>query len=234
MAESNFKMNPQSKMAEKPRKREAETFSISGDRKNKRPTMELNVGMSFKVAFAAARKKYINNGGQNKDFTFTWNKKKYNVLRGDDTGKTNAEKKKSLKMQIASMKEGGKTPRGGKSPTEKQMKTLLANKGGSVPAAKKMNKGGLNKGLTALKKEAPDAVKNMGYKKGGDMKDYSKKMPHQMNMGGMMPSQERKINPTTGMAMNKGGMTDMRKAGMFYGGMAKKSKMMYGGMAKKK
>ena len=35
--------------------------------------------------------------------------------------------------------------------------------------------------------------------------------------------------------MNKGGMTDMRKAGMFYGGgMAKKSKMMYGGMANKK
>ena len=29
-----------------------------------------------------------------------------------------------------------------------------------------------------------------------------------MNMGGMMPMQEKKINPTTGMAMNKGGMTD--------------------------
>jgi hypothetical protein len=36
------------------------------------------------------------------------------------------------------------------------------------------------------------------------------------------------------MAMNKGGMADMRKSGMFYGGMAKKSKMMYGGMASKK
>ena len=55
-------------------------------------------------------------------------------------------------------------------------------------------------------------------------------------MGGMMPMNEKKINPTTGMAMNKGGMskkkkgyakggmTDMRKTGMFYGG----------GMARKK
>ena len=91
----------------------------------------------------------------------------------------------------------------------------------------------MNKGLAALIKEAPEAVKNMGYKKGGMMKDYSKKMPHQMNVGGMMD--ERKVNPTTGMTMNKGGMADMRKTGMFYGGgMAKKTKMMYGGMANKK
>ena len=68
------------------------------------------------------------------------------------------------------------------------------------------------------------------------MNDYSKKRKDQkkMAMGGMMPMQEQKINPTTGMAMNKGGMSDMRKTGMFYGGMAKKSKMMYGGMASKK
>ena len=67
------------------------------------------------------------------------------------------------------------------------------------------------------------------------MNNYSKKRKDQkkMNVGGMMD--EKKINPTTGMMMNKGGMTDMRKAGMFYGGgMAKKSKMMYGGMANKK
>ena len=65
----------------------------------------------------------------------------------------------------------------------------------------------MNKGLTALKKEAPEVVKKMGYKKGGS--------PKKMAMGGMMPMQERKINPTTGMAMNKGGMIDMRKSGMF-------------------
>jgi hypothetical protein len=57
------------------------------------------------------------------------------------------------------------------------------------------------------------------------------------SMGGMMPmDQKKKINPTTGLSMNKGGMskkkkgmakggmTDMRKTGMFYGG----------GMARKK
>jgi len=47
--------------------------------------------------------------------------------------------------------------------------------------------------------------------------------PHKMNMGGMMPTnQKRKVNPTTGLSMNKGGMTDYRKSGMFYGGMARK------------
>ena len=38
-----------------------------------------------------------------------------------------------------------------------------------------------------------------------------------MNMGGMMD--KKKINPTTGMAMNKGGKV---RKGMMYGGMAKK------------
>jgi len=50
-----------------------------------------------------------------------------------------------------------------------------------------------------------------------------------LQMGGMMPMEEQKINPTTGMAMRYGGMPkgkprtghmDMRKNGMFYGGMA--------------
>ena len=56
------------------------------------------------------------------------------------------------------------------------------------------------------------------------MVDNNKKKKKKMAMGGMMPMQERKINPSTGLAMNKGGMTDMRKTGMFYGG----------GMARKK
>tara|TARA_R100000781_G_scaffold100605_1_gene64084 strand:- start:174 stop:398 length:225 start_codon:yes stop_codon:yes gene_type:complete len=56
--------------------------------------------------------------------------------------------------------------------------------------------------------------------------DNKSKKKKKMNVGGMMPTpQERKINPTTGMSMNKGGMTDMRKTGMFYGGgMARKKK----------
>jgi|TARA_A100001391_G_scaffold67118_1_gene42870 hypothetical protein len=67
-----------------------------------------------------------------------------------------------------------------------------------------------NKGLAKL----PKKVRNkMGF----------------LQMGGMMPMEERKINPTTGMAMRYGGMPkgkprtghmDMRKNGMFYGGMA--------------
>ena len=61
----------------------------------------------------------------------------------------------------------------------------------------------LTKGLVALKKEAPEVVKSMGYKKGGMMNDYSKKKPYQMNMGGM---------------------ADYRTKGMFSGGMAAKKK----------
>jgi len=92
--------------------------------------------------------------------------------------------------------------------------------------------------LKRLKEEDPKAYKeylrdpykflmNQQNKGGLQMKDYSKKRPDQkkkkkMAMGGMMPMKEKKINPTTGMSMNKGGMTDMRKTGMFYGGMARK------------
>ena len=66
---------------------------------------------------------------------------------------------------------------------------------------------------------------NIGKNKGGMMK---KKKGY--SVGGMMPMDQKKINPTTGMAMNKGGMskkkkgyakggmTDLRKTGMFYGG----------------
>ncbi len=57
------------------------------------------------------------------------------------------------------------------------------------------------------------------WNKGGAVKKKKK-----MNVGGMMPMQEQKINPTTGLTMKKGGMTDMRKTGMFYGGMVKKKK----------
>ena len=43
-----------------------------------------------------------------------------------------------------------------------------------------------------------------------------------MNVGGMTSSMihtnQRKVNPTTGLAMKKGGMVDYRKTGMFYGG----------------
>jgi hypothetical protein len=150
MAQSNFKMNPSDKMAEQPRKRKLED-KVGETIDSKQPTMELKVTPTFKMAFAAARKKFIVGGGKKEDYVFTWKGNKYNVLRADDKGKSNSDKKKSLMAQISSMKEGGKKPRGA-------------------------------------------------------------------YMGGMMSTKERKINPTTGMSMNKGGMTDMRKTGMFYGG----------------
>jgi len=134
-------------------------------------TLKVDVApqMNFKTAFAMARKKYIAGGGKEKDYVFTWKGNKYNVLRGDDKGESNAAKKKSLKAQIDAMKQGGKPPRGA-SVTKAQAKKIVEG-----------------------------------------------------NMGGMIPSStKRKINPTTGLSMNKGGMTDMRKTGMFYGGMAKR------------
>ena len=57
----------------------------------------------------------------------------------------------------------------------------------------------MNEGMKALKKEAPDVAKKMGYNYGGMTKKKSG------YMGGGM-----------------GKMNDMRKTGMFYGGMAKK------------
>ncbi len=55
----------------------------------------------------------------------------------------------------------------------------------------------------------------------GELKKMKKKK--KMNVGGLTQSAmqnglSRKVNPTTGLTMNKGGMTDYRKKGMFYGG----------------
>jgi len=142
------------------------------------PKIEISIEpkiKNFKMAFAMARRKYIAGGGKESDYVFTWKGKKYNILRGDDKGKTNAEKKASLKKQIEEMKKGGKAPRGASVTTAQ---------------AEKIHKG---------------------------------------NVGGMISSpQQQKINPTTGLAMNRGGIAgkprtghmDMRKNGMFYGGMA--------------
>ena len=76
-----------------------------------------------------------------------------------------------------------------------KVKKFRANEGGI--AMKKP----MNEGMKALKKEAPEVAKKMGYMKGGMGKKKSG------YMGG-------------GMAK----MNDMRKTGMFYGGMAKKKK----------
>jgi hypothetical protein len=39
-----------------------------------------------------------------------------------------------------------------------------------------------------------------------------------LTQSAMQNGLSRKINPTTGLTMNKGGMMDYRKKGMFYGG----------------
>lgn len=51
--------------------------------------------------------------------------------------------------------------------------------------------------------------KNKQTQKRGDRRNLS--------MGGVMPTEQRQINPSTGLAMKKGGMIDMRKSGMFRG-----------------
>ena len=58
------------------------------------------------------------------------------------------------------------------------------------------------------------------------MAEKKKKTKNKMSMGGaMMPmEQKRKVNPTTGLSMNKGGTIDMRKTGMFYGGTSRRGK----------
>jgi hypothetical protein len=64
------------------------------------------------------------------------------------------------------------------------------------------------------------AGSNVG--KFNQLKTFERKVKN-MNMGGLTSSAmqnglSRKINPSTGLTMNKGGMTDYRSKGMFYGG----------------
>ena len=79
-----------------------------------------------------------------------------------------------------------------------------------------------------LPKKTQNMIKNLATGKipmGDSARDKQIKnlMKDGMNVGGltqspMMNGLSRKINPTTGLTMNKGGMIDYRKKGMFYGG----------------
>ena len=58
---------------------------------------------------------------------------------------------------------------------------------------------------------------------GSKARKESREKAKGMNVGGltqssMMNGLSRKVNPTTGLTMKKGGMVDYRKKGMFYGG----------------
>ena len=105
-------------------------------------------------------------------------------------------KKKGMARGGMKMKKKGMARGGAKMPMAKDPKTGKMIPAFAMDGKGKMAKGGMNK------------KKKKGYA-----------------MGGMMPTQERKINPTTGMTMKKGGMIDMRKAGMFSkGGVIKRSR----------
>ena len=77
-----------------------------------------------------------------------------------------------------------------------------------------------------LKKGAKTSNVSPGSKARKESRDKAKGL----NVGGltqspMMNGLSRKINPTTGLTMKKGGMIDYRKKGMFYGGgMARRGK----------
>jgi len=98
--------------------------------------------------------------------------------------------------------EGSKLKDNQKKMLLEQLEANEKRKAANAAKKKNLNKGGM--------------MKKKGYAKGGmKKKGYA--------MGGMMPmDQKKKINPTTGLSMNRGGMTDMRKSGMFKGGMTKK------------
>ena len=149
---------------------------------------------TFKEAFAAARKKYIAGGGKESDYIFTWDGKKYHILRGDDAGNSLKEKKKKLKEKIKKMKQGGKAPRG-------------ANMGG-------MMSGGPRKKATA---SSTGLSMNMGGMMSGQKrkKDQSSATGLAMKKGGMAYGKK---------GYKHGGMTDYRKSGMFRGGATRRGK----------
>ena len=139
------------------------------------PKIEITVTpkMNFKTAFAQARKKFIAGGGKESDYVFTWEGNKYNILRGDDKGKSSAEKKASLKKQIAEMKKGGKAPRGA-SVTKAQAKKIVSGN----------NVGGLTAG-SARRKVNPTTGMAM---KGGGWATKNNKLKTGMAKGGMARS----------------------------------------------
>ena len=102
---------------------------------------------------------------------------------------------------------------------EKQKKKLLALK--KINALQKKILQKLDaKDIERFLRIKNGAGSNVG--KFNQLKTFERKVKD-MNVGGLTQSAmqnglSRKINPTTGLTMNKGGMMDYRKKGMFYGG----------------
>ena len=136
----------------------------------------------------------------------SWTKQKWRTKSGKPSAKTGERYLPDKAIKSLSSSEYAATTRAKREGT-KAGKQFVAQPKKVADKVKKFraNEGGIamkkpmNEGMKALKKEAPEVAKKMGYKHGG--------MSHKKSgyMGGGM-----------------GKMNDMRKTGMFYGGMAKK------------
>ena len=148
------------------------------------------------------------NKGKYKGSALTaWANAKGKNLKGPDQPTMSLTVKPKKKMPTTpeakkKVVEGSKLKDNQKKMLLEQLEANEKRKAANAAKKKNLNKGGM--------------MKKKGYAKGGmKKKGYA--------MGGMMPmNQKKKINPTTGLSMNRGGMTDMRKSGMFKGGMTKK------------
>jgi len=137
-----------------------------------------------------------------------WTKQKWRTKSGKPSSKTGERYLPSAAIKSLSSSEYAATTRAKREGT-KAGKQFVAQPKKVADKVKKFraNEGGIamkkpmNEGMKALKKEAPDVAKKMGYNYGGMAKKKSGYM-----YGGMTK------------------MNDMRKTGMFYGGMAKKDK----------
>ena len=138
----------------------------------------------------------------------SWTKQKWRTKSGKPSAKTGERYLPDKAIKSLSSSEYAATTRAKREGT-KAGKQFVAQPKKVADKVKKFraNEGGIamkkpmNEGMKALKKEAPDVAKKMGYKHGG--------MSHKKSgyMGGGMSK-----------------MNDMRKTGMFYGGMTKKKK----------
>ena len=136
----------------------------------------------------------------------SWTKQKWRTKSGKPSAKTGERYLPDKAIKSLSSSEYAATTRAKREGT-KAGKQFVAQPKKVADKVKKFraNEGGIamkkpmNEGMKALKKEAPDVAKKMGY-----------------NYGGMT----KKKSGYMGGGMTK--MNDMRKTGMFYGGMAKK------------
>ena len=134
----------------------------------------------------------------------SWTKQKWRTKSGKPSAKTGERYLPDKAIKSLSSSEYAATTRAKREGT-KAGKQFVAQPKKVADKVKKFraNEGGIamkkpmNEGMKALKKEAPDVAKKMGY-----------------NYGGMT----KKKSGYMGGGMSK--MNDMRKTGMFYGGMA--------------